>query len=246
MERRLAASLAADVVGYSRLIGEDEVGTLAALKGHRKDLIGPKATQYRGSTIKLMGDGALMEFASVVDAVAFSVDVQAAMRERNAEVPEDRRIVYRIGINIGDVIVEGADIYGDGVNVAARLEGLADPGGVYVARNVYDQVRDKLDLDVEDLGEVEAKSIARPIQVFRVVPDDKAAALVTANVQGPVDAVPGRCPVIAAGLAVSLLAVVDLVRRQRWTDETRPAFVGRAVPKRDDATNSAHPLPILF
>ncbi len=130
MERRLAAILAADVVGYSRLMGEDEVGTLAALKTHRKELIEPKAAQDHGRTIKLMGDGALMEFASVVDAVTFSVEVQAAMRERNAEVPEARRLVYRIGINIGDIIVEDEDIYGDGVNVAARLEGLRTDSAV--------------------------------------------------------------------------------------------------------------------
>ncbi len=134
---------------------------LAALKAHRKELIVPKATQYGGRTVKLMGDGALMEFASVVDAVTFSVEVQAAMRERNAEIPEDRRIVYRIGLNIGDIIVEDEDIYGDGVNVAARLEGLADPGGICVARNVFNQVKNKLDLGFEHLGEREVKNIDR-------------------------------------------------------------------------------------
>ncbi len=129
MERRLTTILAADAVGYSRLMGADEAGTLAALKGHRKDLLDPKAAQYRGRTVKLMGDGALMEFASVVDAVQFAVEVQAAMAARNEGVPEDRRILFRIGINIGDIIVEGDDIYGDGVNVAARLEGLGRQEG---------------------------------------------------------------------------------------------------------------------
>ncbi len=138
VERRLPTILAADVVGYSRLMGEDEVGTLTALKAHRKELIEPKAAQYHGRTIKLMGDGALMEFPSVVDAVAFSVEVQVAMGERNAEVPEDRRIVYRIGINIGDIIVEDDDIYGDGINIASRLEGLAEPDGVCISGTVFD------------------------------------------------------------------------------------------------------------
>ncbi len=152
MERKLFAILVTDVVGYSRLMGEDEAGTLAALKSHRAELIDPKATQYNGRTIKLMGDGALMEFESVVDAVAFAVEVQCAMRDRNKDVPDERQILYRIGINIGDVIVDGDDIYGDGVNVAARLEGLAETGGICVARNVHNQVRDKLDLNFQDLG----------------------------------------------------------------------------------------------
>ncbi len=216
VERKLTTILSADVVGYSRLMGEDEVGTLAALKAHRQELIEPKAAQYHGRTIKLMGDGALMEFASVVDAVAFSVEVQAAMRERNAEVPEARRLVYRIGINIGDIIVEGDDIYGDGVNVAARLEGLADPGGICVARNVYNQVKGKLDLNFEHLGARAVKNIAEPVTVYRVALDDKAVVLVTPVVQAPVDAVRGRWPAIAAGLAVSLLAIVGLVWWQPW------------------------------
>ncbi len=182
MERRLTTILAADVVGYSRLMGEDEAGTLAALKTHREHLIEPKAAQYRGRTVKLMGDGALMEFASVVEALAFAVEIQLAMRARNAEVPEDRQIVFRIGINIGDIIVEEDDIYGDGVNVAARLEGLAEPGGICVRRNVRNQVRDKLDLDFEDLGEIEVKNIARPIRVFRVLLDgSKIASLASAK-----------------------------------------------------------------
>ncbi len=155
MERRLAAILATDVVGYSRLMGEDEDATLTALQAHRAELIDPKTAQYNGRTIKLMGDGALMEFPSVIEAVTFAVDIQLAMRERNADIPEDRQIVLRIGINIGDVIVEGDDIYGDGVNLAARLEGLAEPGGTCLRRAVRNQVRDKLDLDFEDLGEIE-------------------------------------------------------------------------------------------
>ena len=179
MERRLTTILVADVVGYGRLMGADEAGTLAALKALRRDLVKPKEMQYRGRTVKLMGDGALMEFASVVDAVAFAVEVQVAMAGRNAAVAEERRIVYRIGLNIGDIIVEGDDIYGDGVNVAARLEGLCEPGGVCLSRNVFDHVRGKLDLTFEPLGEKAVKNIAEPVTVYRVVLDDKAAALTT-------------------------------------------------------------------
>jgi adenylate cyclase len=134
MERRLAAILAADVVGYSRLIREDEASTLTALKAHREDLIEPKLAQYHGRIVKLMGDGLLIEFPSAVEAVQCAVEMQHFIGERNADVPEDRRIVYRMGINIGDIVVEDDDIYGDGVNVAARLEGLADPGSICVLR----------------------------------------------------------------------------------------------------------------
>ena len=136
VERRLTTILAADVVGYSRLMAADEAGTLAQLKTHRKELIEPKTAEYHGRVVKLMGDGTLMEFGSVVDAVNFAVDLQRAMAGRNVDVPEDRRITYRIGINIGDIIVEGEDIYGDGVNVAARLEALADPGGICVSHSL--------------------------------------------------------------------------------------------------------------
>ena len=168
MERRLAAILAADVVGYSRLMGNDEIGTLNALKENRRDLIEPKEEQYRGRTFKLMGDGALSEFGSVVDAVQFAIDVQTAMRKRNATVPAENQIVYRIGINLGDVIVEEDDIYGDGVNVAARLEGLAEPGGICISRAARDQVRDRMDIELEDLGEISVKNITRPVRCFAV------------------------------------------------------------------------------
>ena len=133
MERRLTTILSADVVGYSRLMEQDEAGTLEALQSLRKDVIRPKEQQYHGRTVKLMGDGALMEFASVVDAVTFAADVQMILREASQEVPEARRIVFRIGINIGDIIVEDNDIYGDGVNVAARLEGICEPGGICIS-----------------------------------------------------------------------------------------------------------------
>ncbi len=167
VERRLTTILAADVVGYSRLMAADEAGTLASLKALRRELIEPKTADYRGRVVKLMGDGTLMEFGSVVDAVNFAVQVQREMARRNSGVPEDRRITYRIGINIGDIIVDRDDIYGDGVNVAARLEGLADPGGICVSRTVFNHVKGKVDLGFEDLGEQEVKNIPEPVRVYR-------------------------------------------------------------------------------
>src|SRR6266566_7454537 len=150
IERKLAAILAADVAGYSRLMGEDEEGTLAALKAIRRELSDPKVKEHRGRIVKTTGDGVLVEFASVVDAVRCAVDVQREMALRNAGTPDARRIELRIGINLGDIIIDGRDIFGDGVNVAARLEALAEPGGICVSRVVRDQVRDKLDFAFED------------------------------------------------------------------------------------------------
>jgi adenylate cyclase len=168
VERRLAAILAADIAGYSRLMGVDEEGTLRQLKAHRKELVDPKITEHRGHIVKTTGDGMLVEFVSVVDAVRCAVDIQRSMVERNAEVPTETRIQFRIGINVGDIISDDNDIYGDGVNVAARLEALADPGGIDVSRNVHDQVRDKLSFSFEDMGEQTVKNIARPIGVHRI------------------------------------------------------------------------------
>jgi adenylate cyclase len=208
-------------------MGADEAATLAQLKSHRKELVEPKAAQYHGRTIKLMGDGTLMEFASVVDAVAFAVEVQCAMQERNADIPEGRRITYRIGINIGDIIVEGDDIYGDGVNIAARLEGLADPGGICISRSVHTQIADKLDLEFEDLGEQQVKNIAKPVMVYRVALDERAAALVTSVTVTPPTTGRGRRPQIAAGLVLSLVAVAGLVWWQPWAPDVEPASVER-------------------
>ncbi len=168
MERRLAAILVADVAEYSRLMGADEEGTLAALQTCRDELIDPTIAAHRGRIVKLMGDGALVEFASVVDAVACAVAVQHGMAERNLELADDRRLEWRIGINLGDVMVEGDDIYGDGVNVAARLEAMAEKGGICVARAVFEQIRKRLELDYEDLGERAAKNIAEPIHAYRI------------------------------------------------------------------------------
>jgi adenylate cyclase len=167
--RRLAAILAADVAGYSRLMGADEEGTLAALKAILHELGNPKVKEHRGRIVKTTGDGLLIEFASVVDAVRCAVEVQREMAERNADVPPDRRLEFRIGINVGDIIKDGRDIYGDGVNVAARLEALAEPGGICVSRVVRDQVRDKLAFSFEDMGERQVKNIARPLHVHRIV-----------------------------------------------------------------------------
>ncbi len=169
MERRLAAILAADVVGYSRLIRADEEGTITALKALRADLIDPKIAEHHGRIVKLMGDGMLAEFASVVDAVRAAAETQQAVAEQNAELPNDKRIEFRVGINLGDVVIDGDDIHGDGVNVAARLEGLAEPGGICISAGAYEQVRDRTDLAFEDLGEQEVKNIDRPVRVWRWV-----------------------------------------------------------------------------
>jgi len=166
--RRLVAIIAADVVGYSRLMGADEEGTLERLKAHRRDLIDPTISEHHGRLVKTTGDGLLVELASAVDAVRCAVEIQRGMVERNTAVPQEQRIEFRVGIHVGDVIIEPDDIYGDGVNIAARLEGLADPGGVLVSSAVHDQVRDRLDLAFEDLGERELKNIARPVRVFRL------------------------------------------------------------------------------
>jgi len=174
--RRLAAIIAADVAGYSRLMGADEEGTLEALKAIRRELSDPKVREHRGRIVNTTGDGLLIEFSSVVDAVRCAVEVQHAMAERNVDVPPDRRIELRMGINLGDIIKDGRDIFGDGVNVAARLEALAEPGGICVSRVVRDQVRDKLAFSFEDMGEQQVKNIARPVHVYRVLIDKPASA----------------------------------------------------------------------
>ena len=167
--RRLAAIVAADVAGYSRLIAADEEGTLAALRAHRAELIDPRITEYHGRIANTAGDSILIEFPSVVEALRCAVDVQRGMAERNGELAEDRWIAFRVGINLGDVIEQDGDLLGDGVNVAARLEGLADPGGICLSRAARDQVRDRIEVALEDLGEVEVKNMARPVRVFRVL-----------------------------------------------------------------------------
>ena len=166
--RRLAAILAADVAGYSRLMGADEEGTHERLKAHLRKLVDPKIEEHRGRIVKNTGDGLLAEFPSVVDAVRCAVEIQRGMMDRNTDARADKHITFRVGINLGDVIVEGQDIFGDGVNVAARLEALAEPGGICVSRMVRDNVRDKLDCTFEDLGEQQVKNIVRSVRVYRV------------------------------------------------------------------------------
>src|SRR6516165_2918288 len=164
--RRLTAIFAADVAGYSRLMGADEEGTHERLKTHLGELVDPNIKEHRGRTVKNTGDGMLAEFPSVIDAVRRAAEVQRGMIDRNAEQPADERIEFRIGINLGDVIVEEYDIFGDGVNVAARLEALAEPGGICISGTVYDQIRDKLPYPFEDMGEQSVKNIARPVRVY--------------------------------------------------------------------------------
>lgn len=175
MQRRLAAIVALDVAGYSRLVGADEEGTLARLRAHRRDLLDPLIEDHGGRIANTAGDSLLLEFASAVEATRFALDVQRGMAGRNAEVPPERRIRFRIGLNVGDVIVDGADLLGDGVNVAARLEGLAEPGAICLSRAVRDQVRDRMDLSLVDMGEVAVKNIRRPVRVFHLAVGDGPA-----------------------------------------------------------------------
>jgi TolB-like protein/class 3 adenylate cyclase len=192
IERRLAAIFAADVVGYSRLMGADEIGTLRALKAIRRELTDPVIAGHHGRVVKTTGDGILIEFPSVVDAVTCAIAIQRGMASRNAAIPENERIAFRIGINVGDIIIDEADIHGDGVNVAARLEGIAEPGGICVSRKVRDEVRDKLDIIFADMGERNLKNIARPVRVFGLSTAD-ISAFPEHNVARPVvstDAMP--------------------------------------------------------
>src|SRR4029077_20564955 len=164
-ERKLAAILAADVVGYSRLMGADEEGTLAQLKGHRRQLVDPKIKQHHGRIVKTTGDGMLVEFASPIEAVRCAVEVQRGMVTRNADIPADKRIIFRVGINLGDVIAEKGDLFGEGVNIAARLEDSSEPGGIAISRTVHDQIRDRLPIAFVDAGEHEVKNSHRPVPV---------------------------------------------------------------------------------
>jgi adenylate cyclase len=231
--RRLTAILAADVAGYSRLMGADEEGTHERLKAHLRDLVEPKIKEHRGRTVKNTGDGLLAEFASVVDAVRCAAEVQRAMADRNAETPEDKRITFRVGINLGDVIAEPDDIYGDGVNVAARLEALAEPGGICVSRVVRDQIRDKLPYPFEDRGEQSVKNIARSVRVYALRPE-AIAELPSASV--PVGA-PRRLTAARLGSAAAIAAALVTAGIGWWlwpatrSSPTPPAVVGSVVPR---------------
>src|SRR5262245_26520272 len=169
MQRRLAAILAADVAGYSRLMERDEAGTLEALKSRRRDVLAPLLAQHHGRIVKVMGDGVPVEFGSAVNAVQCAVDLQKRMDEANAGLAEDRRILLRIGLNLGDVIVEGGDLYGEGVNIAARLQAMAMPGGLCLSQTMVNHVRNKVEVQFEDLGEQKVKNLERPVRVYRIV-----------------------------------------------------------------------------
>src|SRR5215831_3545724 len=184
-ERRLAAILAVDVAGYSRLMGADEEGTHERLKAHFAELIHPKVTEHRGRVVKNTGDGLLSEFPSVVDAVRCALEVQREMIARNAATPAGRRIEFRMGINVGDIIIEDADIFGDGVNIAARLEALAEPGGICISAAAHEQVRDKLDFSFEHMGEQQVKNIARPVRTHRIVVGSTAEPIAAAATELP-------------------------------------------------------------
>jgi len=214
--RRLAAILAADVVGYSGLMGMDESGTLDRLKAHRNELIEPKIAVHGGRMIKLMGDGALVEFISVVDALACAVDIQQGMQERNQGEPAEQRIEFRIGINLGDVIVEGDDIYGDGVNVAARLEGLADPGGICVSEVVHTAAGNKLPLAYQDIGEQRVKNIASPVRAYKILLSGEEAGLVKRRA-GPKS---WSWPAV-----VVIIALIAMVGWQLWRPASEPAAI---------------------
>ena len=225
MERRLAAILAADMVGYTRLMGADEAGTLARLKALRAEVIDPEIAEHNGRLVKLMGDGALVEFASVVDAVVCAVAIQRELAARDEEVPEDRRITFRMGINLGDVIVEGDDIYGDGVNIAARLEGLAEPGGICVSRTVFDHVKGKVDFGFEDLGAQRVKNVAEPVSVYRVLLESEAGAVSAAK---PVQARKSWTrPALAAGLGALAVVAGVLFWQRPWAPDVEPASIER-------------------
>lgn len=184
-QRRLAAIVAADVAGYSRLMGVDEEGTIAALRAHRREVIEPKLAEYNGRIANTAGDSFLMEFSSAVEALRCAIELQEEIAVRNEAVPAERQLMFRIGINVGDVVVNGDDLLGDGVNVAARLEALAESGGICISRSARDQVRDRMEVALEDMGEIEVKNIARPVRVFRVLGQGKASDVAAPSVVVP-------------------------------------------------------------
>jgi TolB-like protein/class 3 adenylate cyclase/rhodanese-related sulfurtransferase/tetratricopeptide (TPR) repeat protein len=243
VERRLAAIFAADMVGYSRLMEADEAGTVARQKVHREELIDPRIAEYGGRIVKTTGDGMLAEFPSVVDALRCAVNIQIGMTAREMHVPEDSRIRYRVGINLGDVIVDGDDIYGDGVNIAARLEGLAEPGGVCVSSTVAEQVRGKVRSDLEDLGEQRVKNIERPVHVYRVDMRPEESGRADAAEQGGAGAL--RRAAMAAGVA-ALVIGGGAMWWQPWAPEEEPASLERmALPLPDKPSIAVLPFDNL-
>ncbi|MGX5843606.1 adenylate/guanylate cyclase domain-containing protein [Mesorhizobium sp. ArgA1] len=216
LERKLVAILAADVVGYSRLMGLDETGTLTRLKSLRREFIEPSIEAYHGRIVKLMGDGALVEFASVVDAVACAVEIQRVTTQQNLSLPEDTWIVFRIGINLGDVIIDQDDVYGDGVNIAARLEGLSDPGGIVISGTAYDQAHNKLGLIFKSLGEQRLKNIPERVRAYRVLLEQTGGARKSRSPRWPVIGAAGLLLALAAGIALMRWPpVIDLLPGHR-------------------------------
>ena len=220
VQRRLAAILAADVVGYSRLMGEDEIGTRARFNAHFQELIQPAIANCGGRIVKTTGDGLLVEFTSVVVALQCAVAIQKGMSERNADQAEDRRIEFRIGVNSGDVIIEGDDIHGDGVNVAARLEGLSEPGGICISSDVYRQCRGKLDVGFEDLGEQDFKNIAEPVHTYRISLDGESVAVSPRK-----RALPRLGTSAIAVTAIGIIAAGGLAWWQPWVPKVEAANV---------------------
>jgi TolB-like protein/class 3 adenylate cyclase/Flp pilus assembly protein TadD len=243
VQRRLAAILAADVVGYSRLMGEDETGTLSALKQHRAALIDQTIAEHRGRIVKLMGDGVLVEFASVVDAVECAGGIQRGMVERNAGIPESNQITFRIGVNLGDIIIDDDDIYGDGVNIAARLEGLAEPGGICVSAKVFEEVGNKLDVSFEDLGPQEVKNIAEPVRAYRVRLDSGNSPEIS------LPQVRQRRPVVVGGIVVVAAALIagglytwfERSQSDQTNEATLPSAVAAVEADNPDEQASAQP-----
>lgn len=210
--RRLAAILAADVAGFSRLVGADEEGTLDRLKAHRRELIDPKIRDHQGRIVKTTGDGVLAEFASVVDAMRCATEVQRGMLDRDADIDPDRRIRLRIGINLGDVVAEDGDIFGDGVNIAARLEAMAEPGGICISRTVHDQIRDRLPFRLEDMGEQSVHNIARPVRAYALRP----AAIARLPAPAPPSATPPRRWRMAAFAAAAAVVIAAAAAWMLW------------------------------
>jgi adenylate cyclase len=221
VERRLAAILAADVAGYSRLIGADEEGTLSRLKALRVEVIDPKIAEDHGRIVKTTGDGLLVEFASVVDALRCAAELQAAMAEGNAPLPPNKRIDLRIGINVGDIVVEDGDIFGDGVNVAARLDGLAEPGGICVSARVREDAAGKIDLAFRDMGEQQLKNIARPVRAYAI----GAAASSTRHSRHRI--ITSR---LAAAVIVLAVAGIGASAWWAWPRISAPATTAQALP----------------
>src|SRR5215469_16666172 len=233
--RRLAAILALDVAGYSRLMGIDEEGTHERLKAHHRQLVEPKIREHRGRIVKTTGDGMLVEFHSVVDAVRCAAEVQRGMIDRELQLSDDQRIKFRIGINLGDVIAERGDIFGDGVNVAARLEALAEPGIICVSGVVRDQIRDKLPLPLDDLGEQSVKNIARPVRVYALRPE----AIADLPASSMPIATPRRRPVVGISTATAIAAVLALGVSAWWL---WPAAKRSSTPEMSATTSISKPL----